>query len=55
MEIPSVQHYSLVENSIDHSIVLLKVSTMMFAYHQVKERPQLLLAMPGLTHAAFAQ
>src|SRR5437879_13260745 len=28
---------------------------MMFSYHQVKERPKLLLAMTGLNHAEFAQ
>ena len=55
VEIPSLQHYSLVENSIDHSIFLLKAYTMMFFYHQVKEHPKLFLAMTGLTHAEFAQ
>ena len=55
VEISSLQHYALVENSIDHSIFLLKAYTMMFSYHQVKERPKLLLAMPGLNHAEFAQ
>ena len=50
-----MQHYSLVEDLIDHSIFLLKAYTMMFSYHQVKERPKLLLAMTGLTHAEFAQ
>jgi hypothetical protein len=53
--ISSLQPYSLVENSIDHSIFLLKAYTMMFSYHQVKERPKLLLAMTGLTHVEFAQ
>jgi len=55
VEISSLQHYALVENSIDHSIFLLKAYTMMFSYHQVKERPKLLLAMTGLNHAEFAQ
>ena len=50
-----MQHYSLVEDLIDHSIFLLKAYTMMFSYHQVKERPKLLLAMTGLNHAEFAQ
>jgi len=55
VEISSLQHYSLVEDLIDHSIFLLKAYTMMFFYHQVQERPKLLLAMTGLTHAEFAQ
>src|SRR5215831_20012882 len=55
VEISSVQPYSLVENSIDHSIFLLKAYTMIFSYPQVKERPKLFLAMTGLTHAEFAQ
>ena len=55
MGISSLQHYSLVENSIDHSIFLLKAYTMMFSYHQVKEHPKLLLAKTGLTHEEFAQ
>src|SRR5438445_10417583 len=55
VEISSLQHYALVENSIDHSIFLLKAYTMMFSYHQVKERPKLLLAMTCLNHAQFAQ
>src|SRR5438128_2312285 len=55
VEISSLQHYALVENSIDHSIFLLKAYTMMFSYHQVKERPKLLLAMTGLNHAEFAE
>jgi len=55
VEISSLQHYSLVEDLIDHSIFLLKAYTMMFSYHQVQERPKLLLAMTGLTHAGFAQ
>jgi hypothetical protein len=53
--ISSLQPYSLVENSIDHSIFLLKAYTMMFSYYQVKEHPKLFLAMTGLTHAEFAQ
>jgi hypothetical protein len=32
--ISSLQPYSLVENSIDHSIFLLKAYTMRFSYHQ---------------------
>src|SRR5438132_14012438 len=55
VEISSLQHYALVENSSDHSIFLLKAYTMMFSYHQVKERPKLLLAMTGLNHAEFAR
>ena len=55
MTISSLQPYSLVEDSIDHPIFLLKAYTMMFSYHQVKERPKLLLAMTGLTHVEFAQ
>src|SRR5437879_4387440 len=39
----------------DTLIFLLKAYTMMFSYHQVKERPKLLLAMTGLNHAEFAQ
>src|SRR5438876_7999979 len=31
VEISSLQHYALVENSIDHSIFLLKAYTMMFS------------------------
>ncbi len=36
-----------------HSVFLLKAYKMMFSYNQVKERPKLLLAMTGLTHAEF--
>jgi hypothetical protein len=55
VEISSLQHYALVKALLDHSIFLLKAYTMMFSYHQVKERPKLLLAMTSLTHAEFAQ
>jgi len=55
VELPSFQHYSLVENSMYRSVFLLKAYRMMFTYNQVKERPTLLLAMTGLTQAEFDQ
>jgi hypothetical protein len=53
VDLSSSQRSSLVENSMYHAVFLLKASKMMFAYHQLTERPKRLLAMTGLTHAAF--
>src|SRR5215813_8080068 len=55
MEFSSSQHCSLVENSMYRSVVLVKGDGMVFSYHQVKERPKLLLTMTGLTQAEFDQ
>jgi DDE superfamily endonuclease len=56
VELSSSQRYSLVENSMYHSVFLLKAyNKMTFSYNQVKERPKLFLAMTGLTHAEFEQ
>jgi hypothetical protein len=55
VELSSSQRYSLVENSMYHSVFLLKAYKMTFSYNQVKERPKLFLAMTGLTHAEFEQ
>src|SRR6266487_3255859 len=55
VERSSLQRYSLVENSMYRSVFLLKRYRIVFSYHQVKERPKLLLAMTGLTQAEFDQ
>src|SRR5882724_11083666 len=56
VELSSSQRYSLVENSMYHSVFLLKAyNKMTFSYNQVKEHPKLFLAMTGLTHAEFEQ
>jgi len=53
VELASSQRYSLVENSMYHTVFLLKAYKMVFSYKQVKEHPKLFLAMTGLTHAEF--
>ena len=56
VELSSSQRYSLVENSMYHSVFLLKAyNKMTFSYNQVKEHPKLFLAMTGLTHTEFEQ
>jgi Helix-turn-helix of DDE superfamily endonuclease len=55
VELSSSKHYFLVGDSTDHAVFLLKAYKMTFSYHQIKERPKLLLAMTGLTHTEFAQ